>query len=574
MKWLNNVKIRTKLMIAFITIAFIAGIVGFIGITRINKTNENYTELYSNHGVAIGDIANVSISYQRMRINLENIILDKGSSDRTKYVNNIKNYDKDVQESLVKFERSITTKEEKEAVSNVKVLFDKYNSIKEEIIKLSLSNREDEGLALLRQDTTQKIADEINNSIDNLFTGKELGGNNKVEQYSSEVHYAVIRIIIVIVIAVVAAIILGLLIAKSISKPILRLIDVTDEISNGNLEVEIISDSKDEIGMFSESMSKMANKLKTVLDYIGFAAEQVTIGSKQMADSTIDLSHGATEQASAVEELTASIEEISSQIKINAENAKKANDIADNTKINAIKSNDEMKLMVKAMDEINICSNSISKIIKVIDEIAFQTNILALNAAVEAARAGQYGKGFTVVAEEVRNLAARSANAAKETTEIIESSIIKIVEGTKIANKTANELNNIVSDIRDVTTIICEISEASEEQATGISQISLGIMQISQVVQNNSATAEESAAASEELAGQAEVLKEQIQMFNSKDNNNYNFYQRSKDISLETKFRPRNIKNNKISVVSNEPVNKNKSNNKGIIISDSEFGKY
>ena len=158
MKWLNNVKIRTKLMIAFITIAFIAGIVGFIGITRINKTNENYTELYSNHGVAIGDIADVSISYQRMRINLENIILDKGSNDRNKYVNKIKNYDKDIQASLVKFEKSIKTEEEKEALSNIKVLLDKYNNIKEEIIKLSLSNKEDEGLALLRQDTTQNTS--------------------------------------------------------------------------------------------------------------------------------------------------------------------------------------------------------------------------------------------------------------------------------------------------------------------------------------------------------------------------------------------------------------------------------
>jgi len=330
-------------------LCLIAGIVGFIGITKINKTNENYTELYTNYGIAISDIAEVSISYQRMRINLENIILDKGSNDRNKYV----------------------------------------NKIKEDIITLSLSNKEDEGLALLREDITQNTADELNNSIDNLFKLKTTGGIEKSKAYSSEVNYAVITMLIVIVVAVVIALVLGVLNSNLIGNPILRLIDVTNEISNGNLDVKIVNESKDEIGIFSESMRNMASKLNEVLGNIGFAAEQVTVGSKQVADSTIALSHGATEQASAVEELTASIEEISSQIKINAENAKKANNIAGDTKINAAKRNDEMRLMLKAMDEIKFCSKNISKIIKVIDEIAFQTNILALNAAVEAARAGQ-----------------------------------------------------------------------------------------------------------------------------------------------------------------------------------------
>ena len=569
MKWLNNVKIRTKLMMAFITIAFIAGIVGFIGITKISKTNENYTELYSNYGIAISDIADVSISYQRMRINLENIILEKGSNDRNKYVNKIRTYDNNIQASLVKFEKSIQTEEGKKELTNIKLLLEKYNQIKEDIITLSLSNKEVEGLALLREEVTQNTADELNNSIDNLFQLKISGGIEKSNEYSSEVHYAIITMIILIVIAVIIAMVLGVLNSNLIGNPISKLIDVTNEISNGNLDVKIINESKDEMGIFSESMRNMANKLNRVLEHIGFAAEQVTVGSKQVADSTIALSHGATEQASAVEELTASIEEISSQIKINAENAKKANNIAGDTKINAAKRNDEMQLMLKAMDEINVCSKNISKIIKVIDEIAFQTNILALNAAVEAARAGQYGKGFAVVAEEVRNLAARSANAAKETTEIIEASISKIGDGTKIANQTAYALNTIVVDIGEVASIISEISEASEEQATGISQISQGIMQISEVVQSNSATAEESAAASEELAGQAEVLKEQVQMFNLK-NDYSNFNIRSKDLIPNG-----NIKNNKKrSEPDHMKNNKNKSNNKGITLSDSEFGKY
>ena len=219
------------------------------------------------------------------------------------------------------------------------------------------------------------------------------------------------------------------------------------------------------------------------------------------------------QQASTVQELTASLEQIASQTRLNAQNSEQANTLTKNVKENAVDGNIQMKEMLNAMDDISISSSDIGKIIKVIDDIAFQTNILALNAAVEAARAGQHGKGFAVVAEEVRNLAGKSATAAKESTEMIENSIKKVEAGTKIANRTAKALDEIVSEVDRADTLINSMTISSAEQAQGIEQINLAIAQVSHVIQTIAATAQESAAASEELTGQATHLEEQVSVF-------------------------------------------------------------
>ena len=361
-------------------------------------------------------------------------------------------------------------------------------------------------------------------------------------------------------IAVAFAVVMAVMLIRAVVVPVQEMQQLMEDMEEGHLDVVAKYESRDELGMLANSiratlkflqdvigdvdylltgfgngdftvstrigekyvgdykslltsMSKLKENLSGTLSQINQSADQVSAGSDQVSSGAQALSQGATEQASSVEELAATINEISNNIEQNAKNAELASTNSEHVKEQAEESGKRMQEMLSAMEDISNTSGEIGKIIKTIEDIAFQTNMLSLNAAVEAARAGAAGKVFAVVADEVRNLAAKSADASKNTSALIEGALQAVERGTKIANETASALNDVVSGVGDVAATIDQISSASKDQSDAVRQVTLGIDQISSVVQTNSATAEESAAASEELSGQAQILKNLVGQF-------------------------------------------------------------
>lgn len=368
---------------------------------------------------------------------------------------------------------------------------------------------------------------------------------------------------IIVGIALLTGVVITTYTSRIISKNLNKILKASEKLATGDIEINIDINTKDETGILAEAFRKMIEGIKEqvkiiekmadgdmtidmivksdkdimnkkikqmlsinnkVFGEILNAANQVNSAAGQVSQGSTMLAQASAEQASTVEEITSTVRAIASQSKENANSARNANELTDEVRVSVETGSNQMRNMMSSMEEINEASKNISKIIRVIDDIAFQTNILALNAAVEAARAGSHGKGFAVVAEEVRNLAARSAKAANETTDLIESTISKVNTGTKIASETALALNLINERIGKVSLMISDMAASSGEQATAVAQVSLGMSQISEAVQTNSSTAEESAAASEELSAQAMLLKESVVRFKLKDDlHNHNF---------------------------------------------------
>jgi methyl-accepting chemotaxis protein len=515
MKWFEDVKIGVKLVVSFILVAAIAGIIGVVGLINISQMRFLATEMHEKMTEPTGTLIFVTNAYKNIESTIRDVLIDEEASNVLQYENFIKEQSADFDKYLNVYAETLLTDAGRAVIETLRADKSAYMNTINQVLTYARNGDRESAVKLLYGEGRQ-VENAMEAAIATVTDMKLAVARTSNADNISIAEKATRTTTILVVVGVVGAVLLGVLISQSISKPIARIITSANEIAKGNLDVEIESTRKDEIGLLSKAFADMAQNMNEVLSYIQHISVQVASAAKEVSNSSVELSEGATEQASAVEELTASIEEITAQTRLNAEHSQNANTLTEKARKDAVEGNAQMKDMLRAMEEINISSVSISKIIKVIDEIAFQTNILALNAAVEAARAGQHGKGFAVVAEEVRNLAARSASAAKETTQMIEDSMKEVEGGMKIATQTASALNNIVEGVANVAGIVSEISTASNEQAIAIEQINQGVMQIADVVQNNSATSEESAAASEELSAQAESLSEQVAKFKLK----------------------------------------------------------
>jgi methyl-accepting chemotaxis protein len=366
------------------------------------------------------------------------------------------------------YEKSITTSEDRELFGKLKEAAAQYTTFRNQLLDLIDAGKMDEAMQFNVASVRPAFL-KYDDLVDQELTLNLNNGNQETEQTVKATDHAMSFILGISVIVMIFGIVIATIITGGLNKVLRQLALSLDD-----------------------------------------GSQQVASAASQVSSSSQSLAEGASEQAASIEETSSSMEEMSSMTKRNAENAQKANDLAKQARSAADKGAGDMQTMNAAMEAIKVSSDDIAKIIKTIDEIAFQTNILALNAAVEAARAGEAGMGFAVVADEVRNLAQRSAKAAKETADKIEGAITKTAQGVGISKQVANALNDIVTQIRQVDELIAEVAGASKEQTQGITQINSAVGQMDKVTQGNAASAEECAAAAEELNAQAETMKQSV----------------------------------------------------------------
>ena len=564
---MKNLKVSMKLIVGFLIAVILTAIVGVVGLYGLLTASSSTSRLYDVNVVPVPYLSKVTENIHEARVYVREYVISLDDGDTA----GVETTKASIDDIRIEMTQNLDNFGSRIDDPDVQVNFDKLRALAEgtyfpyldRTYQLAHSGDKDGVIAEIIN-TKPSISEMIGYSdkIMELVTEDARIANVSNDAMTTTL---LIVIIFVIIVSVAISLLLAFYISRLISKPLgnmseafeligakgilnmppeiaqsmqssavlkdeigvasrefngllTRLTNVSqtlERLSEGDLTVEIdlLSDS-DTMGI---SLMQMVESLNSMFAEINQATQQVSTGSKQVADGAQSLAQGSTQQAASIQELSSSIAEIAEKTKENAAKADTTSKLSETIKDNAEKGSRQMDEMIAAVRDINDASQSISKIIKTIDDIAFQTNILALNAAVEAARAGQHGKGFAVVAEEVRNLASKSAEAAKETGVMIQNSVDMAELGSRIAGETAGSLKEIVSGVNESTHLIMEIANASEQQSQGIMQVNIGIDQVAQVVQQNSATAEESAAASEEMSSQSSMLQQQIAQFKLKD---------------------------------------------------------
>ena len=554
---LEKMKIGKKLMLGFILVAVLSGIGGIVGYNEMTGMNERYSDALTNYGFSQGDLGKFNAEFAVSRSNLKDVLIYTDQKNMQDAEDSVTQSNQKLNQYLVTLKRTMVNDKEISYYNTIKDEFAKYVAIEPEVIDLGKQNKKKEAQTVLESEAAPH-SDKVKAAVSSLIDEKTSTGDLLAAQLSSEGTRAKIWILIVILVSFLASLFIARTFARGISKPVGEMAEAAKHLAQGDLNAQVQIHTGGEIGELgssfsntiaalnlyisdlSEKLAKMANgdlRIEKTVEYRGNfielelsmekivealnhamkqmnqASDQVFTGSQQLSNGAQTMAQGATEQASSIQELSASITEVSAQIRDNAAGAGNASSDVNQVCLEMENSDRHMKDMVEAMAKISESSGQIEKIVKTIEDIAFQTNILALNAAVEAARAGESGKGFAVVADEVRNLAGKSAEAARNTTALIQNSKEQVQNGSRIVDETAQSLDTAVKHAQTASETIVKISKRLQKQADVIGQVTLGIDQVSGVVQMNSATAEESAAASEELSGQASEMKKLVSQF-------------------------------------------------------------
>lgn len=554
---MKNLKIATKLIVAFGSVLALMVVMAVVSVLSTNKINNLVSMFYNKSYVNTQNAERISADIHTGAKNMLVAIIDSDPAETESRLRMANDNLTDAQEAVEFLKTNFRgdMNDVNTVAEQLQIVVDSYMEFSED----ASAGRTEEAYALYEE----KIVGALKVASDHADNIVAFAISNADTEYNGA-RTTGITTEIVIAAAAAVAVLIGIAMAAYITKMIVSGVGQAERaavnMSKGNFDNEITYDSEDEVGVLCKSIKNFSDGSKLIIDDISYvtgelsdgnftvksrcenayvgafsailssfnslidklneiigrineSADQVSSGSDQVSGGAQALSQGATEQASSVEELAATIHIISEQINENAANAHEANDRTNVAVSEMGSANDKMKELVGAMDEISASSDETQKIIKTIEDIAFQTNILALNAAVEAARAGAAGKGFAVVADEVRNLAGKSAEAAKNTTSLIENTVAAINKGNSLVTEVADKMSNAMEASNVVVDLNMKISEASKQSADSVTQVTVGIEQISSVVQTNSATAEESAAASEELSGQANMLKEMVSDF-------------------------------------------------------------